>query len=482
MSDSRLELLRQGCLTPLPQPAPEELRAAIDLLGDYVLSDYQGLPDAPVGITATRPEMESLLREAPPELGTSFPDVLKTFQEKVAPYSLRPHHPRFLAFVPGAPTFVSILGDWLCAGMNFFAGVWKEAPAASQIEILVLDWFKQFLRYPDSAAGVLTSGGSEANLIALVTARESVPVSSRPQLRAYVCNQRHYSIDRAFMVLGLDRSHTRPIEVDNEGRMDVADLRRLIAEDRENGASPWLVVANAGATNTGAVDPISDIAAVCRQERLWLHVDAAYGWPAVLTEAGRETLAGIELADSLTLDPHKWFAQPFEAGCVLIRDGKRLPQTFQMRPEYLQDVAPEEGEVNFSDHGIALTRRFRALKIWLSIKVLGVAWFRRLVEHCCTLAAYAEELIRSRPGFEIVSPASLSIVCYRYLPQGQDVDSANRFNLDLCERVRETGRAFLSTTRLGEIVCLRFCFVNYRTTAQDVEQIIDLLETTAECM
>ena len=199
-----------------------------------------------------------------------------------------------------------------------------------------------------------------------------------------------------------------------------------------------MVVGNAGATNTGSVDPLDKLNDFCRQQDMWLHVDAAYGWPAALIQEGREALRGIEQADSITLDPHKWFGQTFEAGCVLIRDGKALAETFQLRPEYMQDVAPGEEEINFADHGIALTRRFRALKIWFSMKVLGVGWYRRLIEHCCRLAEYAEKLLEEAGGFEILCPRQLSIVCFRFVPPAatkQEDATVDALNLAICERV-----------------------------------------------
>jgi aromatic-L-amino-acid decarboxylase len=207
-------------------------------------------------------------------------------------------------------------------------------------------------------------------------------------------------------------------------------------------------------------------------------VDGAYGWPAVLTSAGREELRGIDQADSITLDPHKWFGQTFEVGCILIRDGKALAETFQLRPDYMQDVAPGEEEINFADHGIALTRRFRALKIWFSIKILGVGWFRELVSHCCRLADYAQKLLENVGVFEILSPRQLSIVCFRYVPTPRDraaesdAEFLDALNLEICERALATGRFFLSTTRLEGRVALRLCFVNWRTTAADVEEVV----------
>jgi glutamate/tyrosine decarboxylase-like PLP-dependent enzyme len=244
---------------------------------------------------------------------------------------------------------------------------------------------------------------------------------------------------------------------------------------------PWAVIANAGATNTGAVDPLMALADLCAAEGLWFHVDAAYGWPAALLAEEKRRLAGIERADSITLDPHKWFGQPFEAGCVLIREGRQLAETFTIRPEYMQDVEPAPEEVNFADRGLALTRRFRALKIWFSIKVLGVSWFRNLVGHGCRLAELAQVLLERCPGFEILCPRQLSIVCFRYVPAGfraideEDRERLDRLNLAIIDAVRSSGRAFLSSTRLHDRVALRICFVNWRTTAADVEEVVRLL-------
>jgi glutamate/tyrosine decarboxylase-like PLP-dependent enzyme len=252
-------------------------------------------------------------------------------------------------------------------------------------------------------------------------------------------------------------------------------LARMVTADREAGLLPWAVVANAGTTHTGTVDPLGQMAAVCRRENLWLHVDAAYGWAAALTAEGERELAGIGEADSVTLDPHKWLAQTFDVGCVLVRDGRRLPETFATRPDYLQDVVSDaEDEVSFADHGIALSRRFRALKVWFSLQVLGLDWFRRLVEHCCRLADYAQARLEAAGSFEILCPRRMSIVCFRHVPRGDgcDLDTANS---RLLTALRQTGRAFLSSTRLRGQLAVRMCFINWRTTAGDVDEVVDLL-------
>ena len=460
--------------SPLPHPDVAQLEQFSQQVLAWLLEHFRTLAEQSIGATASRSEMEALLREPPPEAGQDFAAVLAEFSAKVAPHAFRVNHPRFLAFVPSAPSFLSVLGDMLCAGTNFFAGVWLEAAGPAQVEIVVLDWLKSFLGYPATAQGVLTSGGSEANLTALVVARAGLDFADRGRAVLYVTEQRHKSIDRAAMVIGLHPDQIRPVRTDEHFRLDPAALAQEIQRDRAAGRLPWALAANAGATNTGVVDPLPTLADLCAAEKLWFHVDAAYGWPAVLTPGGRRDLAGIDRADSVTLDPHKWFAQTFEAGCLLVRDGPQLPRTFAYLADYLQDVAAGTDEINFCDHGIALTRRFRALKIWLSVKVLGVAWHRELAERCCRLADHAYELLQRAGRFEILSPPRLSIVCFRYRPVRAQV-SVNRFNEALVGALRATGRAFLSSTLLRNQFALRFCFVNWRTTAGDVAEVVNLL-------
>jgi glutamate/tyrosine decarboxylase-like PLP-dependent enzyme len=477
-----MDQLRRELAEPLPHPDVSELRNLGDKALSWLLTHFRTLPEQPIGLSGSRSQLEALLREPVPETGTPFTDVLAQFDSRVAPYSFRVNHPRFLAFIPSAPTFLSVLGDLLCAGTNFFAGVWLEAAGPTEVELVVLDWFKELIGYPRGAAGILTGGGSEANLTALVVARERLAFADRPRAILYLSGQRHWSVDRAARVIGLRPDQLRVIDSGNDFRLDPAALAAAVGADRAAGRQPWAVCANAGATNTGAIDPLAAIARVCFERQLWFHADAAYGWSAVLDPQEKPLLAGLEQADSITLDPHKWFGQTFEAGCVLVRDGPRLAQTFTLRPDYMQDVAPADDEVNFADCGIALTRRFRALKIWLSVKVLGLGWFRGLVRRCCRLADLAEALLRSSPHFEVLCPRQLSIVCFRHVPDGNrprsesEEQKLDRLNLAIIDGVRATGRAFFSSTRLGGRVALRLCFVNWRTTAGDVEEVLRLVE------
>ncbi len=461
---------------PHSHPSFEELERAGQLVQAWALEHYRTLPEQRVGSVATPDELQRRIDHPPPESGSPFADVLERFKNDVIPFAFRTNHPRFLAFVPGAPSFPSVLGDWLASAVNFFCGVWLEASGPTQVELTVLNWFKSWIGYPGQSRGILTSGGSEANLTALVVARERVPFAQRDKIVLYVSEQRHWSMDRAAKVIGLRPDQIRPVPAGDDLKLHAEALRQGVRADRSAGLLPWAVTANAGATNTGAVDPLGELAAVCREENLWLHVDAAYGWAAVLTDEGKRELAGIELADSITLDPHKWLAQTFEAGCLLVRDGKRLEETFAIRPDYLQDVEPREGEINFADHGIALTRRFRALKIWMSIQVLGLGWFRQLVERCCALAEHAQRKLQEANCFEILYPRQLSILCFRYRRAGLDECALDALNERIGRELLATGRAFLSSTRIRGKFALRMCFINWRTTAGDVEEIVGLLK------
>jgi glutamate/tyrosine decarboxylase-like PLP-dependent enzyme len=469
-----LAALRATCDSPLDHPDLGTLRQFAELTVDWALRHEAGLFTRPVGRSATPAELDALLAEPAPWSGAPFEDVLAKFERDVVPYTYPPSHPRFLAFIPGATTFVGVLGDWLCAAGNFFAGVWFEAAGPARVELLVLDWFRELLGLPQTASGILTGGGSEATLTALVVARERISVADRPRAVLYVGGQRHWSVDRGARIIGVLPERIRAVEVDERLRLCPDDLARKVREDRAAGLLPWVVVATAGTTNTGAVDPLPAIAELCERERLWLHVDAAFGWAACLTPDGRELLAGIERADSVTFDPHKWLAQPFEVGGLLVRHRECLEQAFQLRPEYMQDVEPDQGEVNFADRGIALSRRFRALKVWLSIKVLGLGWFARLVEHGRSLGRYAEaKLIES--GFEIVSGEQLALVCFRDVLPDWDGEAQDRHNRALLDAVRASGEAFLSSTRVNGRVAMRFCLINWRTSAADVDRVIAAL-------
>ena len=353
---------------------------------------------------------------------------------------------------------------------NVIACDWLEAPAAATIERVTVDWLRQFCGLPEGAGGLFTSGGSMANLTAMAAARHVMLDDRIEGAVVYRSAQAHGSNRKALRVLGFGDDQVRDVEVDDGLRLDVDALEAAIAADRAAGLRPFSVIATAGTTNTGAVDPLDAIADLCTREGLWLHVDGAYGAPAVLTERGSRALAGLGRAHSIAIDPHKWLFQPFEIGCVIVREAHWLPRTFGLAQEYMQDTVG--GEINYGDHGFQLTRSFRALKLWMTIKVHGMAAIRAAIDRCIDIAEEAEALLRASGAFDIVTPAQLGIVTFSYRLDGSDPDAVNKA---IVEALIDDGYAMLSSTRLGGRTVLRLCTINPRTTTQDLESTIALL-------
>ena len=417
---------------------------------------------------ASRKEMETLFRETAPEEGTPLTEIMDCAVNQIMHYAGRIDHPRFFAFVPSSPTWPTVIADMLASGFNVFQGTWLESAGPSQIELVVLDWFREWIGLPSTAGGVFTSGGSAANLCALVTARASYDHPRDPVL--YYSDQGHSSLGRAAYIAGFKSYAVRSIPTDHEYKMDLNVLQEMIHQDRDTGYHPLLVSANGGATNTGVVDPLQELSRICKKENLWFHIDAAYGGFAVLCEEGHAALDGIDLADSVTLDPHKWLFQSYEIGCLLVRDISKLESAFSTNPEYLQDVQIGNDHVNFSDRGLQLSRSFRALKVWMSIKTLGLGAFREAIQRSIDLALAAEHYIADSVELELLSPQNLGIVCYRYNPVGHELDSAHieDLNVEIQKQILLSGYSMVSSTRLRGLYSLRLCVMNYRSTLNDV--------------
>jgi aromatic-L-amino-acid/L-tryptophan decarboxylase len=461
---------------PLELEAEEMRRLgyrAVDLLVDRI----SNLGDAPAWHGATRAEMEDRLREPPPEEPADPDELWASLQDDVLAFAGHHDHPRFFGFVPSCPTWPGVIGDLISAGTNSFAGTWLQSAGPSAAELVVIDWFRQWLGWPPQTSGILVSGGSQANLTALACAREAVPGAQSERAVVYLSSEGHSSVPRAVRVLGFRDEQIHLVPVDDLHRIRADGLDAAIKADVAAGKQPFAAVANAGSTNTGAVDPLMEIADVCRSNRIWLHVDGAYGGFAVITERGRAVLEGLERADSATLDPHKWLYQPFEAGCVLVREGTRLGDAFHIMPDYLQDTDIEGREVNFADRGIQLTRSARALKLWLSLKYFGVGAFRAAIDRSLDVAAHAQAVIEDTPELELVSPAMLGVVCFRRrFPDARDLE-AEALNADLVELLRESGEGFVSSTRVGDRYALRICVLNHRSGEEDVERVLGWLAT-----
>ncbi len=443
---------------------------------DLIVDRIEGLRDEAPWLGASRAELEPLLREPPPEQGRDALAVLERVVRDVLPLAARVDHPRFFAFVPSAPTWPGVIADYLATGFNIFQGTWLGSAGPSQIELVVIDWFRQWIGYPNTGGGLFTSGGSAAILDALVAAREHHGAPARPAV--FMSDQSHSALERAARIIGVRPDGIFKIGSDDRFRMRIGELGRIVTAARESGYTPIAVCANAGTTNTGAIDPLPEMAAFCARENIWLHVDAAYGGFAMLCERGKALLDGMHLADSISLDAHKWLFQPFEAGCVMVRDIARLEQAFSVHPEYLQDTRLGMEQVNFADRGHQLTRSFRALKVWMSIQTFGMAAFREAIARGIEFADRAGDFVRESKSLELLSPPSLGILCFRYRPRGSRMPGGrlDELNEQIQARIIASGSAMLSSTRLRGAYSLRFCIMSHQTRWEDVRSTLEAIE------
>ncbi|MCY4071860.1 MAG: pyridoxal-dependent decarboxylase [Chloroflexi bacterium] len=443
----------------------------IDTLVDY----YAGRAERPVAEKLDYDALDAILSEPMPREGSPWRDVLEQFEQQVVDTTNHVDHPRFFAYIPLANNFVSVMADALAAGYNVFNAVWLQGPGAAQIERLTVGWLRQIFGFPPEASGTFVSGGSVANLTALAVARHIQLGGEMQGAVAYCSDQIHFAISRGLRVLGFAPEQLRMIPSDENYRLSLPMLKEAIAADRALGRRPFCVVATAGTTNTGAVDPLNALSDLCQQESLWLHVDGAYGAPAMLTEKGKCALKGLERADSLALDAHKWLFQPIECGVVLVRERRWLAETFKEQPEYLKDVEQASEEINFMYQGIQLTRQFRALKLWMSFKVFGLDAISDAIAVGFENAELAERLLRQAGCWEIVTPAQMAIVTFRYKPGNRDERLANRVTHDLVGRLLDDGFAFASGTQLRDKTVMRMCTNNPRTSASDLQLTIQLM-------
>ena len=431
----------------------------------------------PVLRRASPAQMRARLAGPPPEQPGDYAAVLERLLADVLPYASRTDHPGYFAFVPSFTTWPAALAELAAAAANPYCGAWMESAGAAQIELEVVNWFRTWLRLPEGTAGVLVSGGSAANLTALLVARDAAGGPSGDEV-VYVSDQAHSSLARTARAMGLSPHQVRVLPTDGGWRLRPEAVTAAVRADRDAGRVPFALCASGGSTNTGAVNPLAGLADVCAAEGLWLHVNAAYGGFASLVPKGRSLLAGIERADSVTLDPHKWLFQPMECGSVLIRDGARLERTFAIHPDYLDDNdAHGAGEVNFADRGLQLSRGFRALKVWVSVQTFGLAAFRASIQAGLGLAEYAETLVRGQPELTLMAPAVLGIVCFRREWPGCDEAETERRGLALAAALEQSGTALVSSTRLAGRHAIRLCVLNPTSAEADVRRVIEHFAT-----
>ena len=457
-----------------------------DLVADYLerLESYAVLPRIAPG------DVRAQLPAEPPAEPEPLEAILDDYRRLIEPHVTHWQHPGFMAYFPSVASGPGIFGEWLAAGLNSNVMFWRNAPAATELEQLVVDWLRRMLALPAEFDGMLTDTASMSSLLALVAAREAAPgvaarehgLAGRPQLkrlRVYASSEAHASIDKAAIVIGVGREGVRRVEVDNQFRMIPAALGAAIVEDREAGWQPFCVVATLGTTASSSVDPVAAIADVCGREALWLHVDAAYAGAAALVPELRGVFEGWERADTIVFNPHKWMFTPFDASLLLFRDGSRFRDAFSLAPEYLRTSVGEEAR-NFYDYGVQLGRRFRALKLWMQIRYFGVNGIAARIREHGRMARELATWIEAEPDWELLAPVPFATICFRHVPRGcGDEAEIDRHNERLLDAVNRGGRAFLSHAKLDRRFALRVVIGNPRQTMRHVEAVWLLLREAA---
>jgi aromatic-L-amino-acid/L-tryptophan decarboxylase len=463
--------------------SPGEVRRLGQLAADAVAEHRETLSSRPVFGKVGRDA--SLFQEPLPQDGRPFEEVLAFVREHVMPFPFGNSHPRFFGFINATADPVGITADYLAAAMN--PNCWGGDHAAIHVENEVMRWIGEIVGYPAEAEGILVSGGSMANFTALAAARRAMTPGNvredglagegRPRLVVYASDQVHHCVDKAVDLLGIGTRNLRKIPTDDSFRVRTDLLEKAIAEDRKAGLLPAIVVGNAGTVNTGAIDPLGELAEICRRESLWFHADGAYGAMARLSPKLAAGFTGMERADSIAADPHKWLYVPYEAGAALVRQPGRLAATFRKFPEYLatDPESPFPGPVWFAERGVELSRGFKALKVWMGMKTHGSRAYARSIENDVALARFLADEVDRRPEFVRLAEQVLSIVNFRYEPPGRSLpdEELDRLNRRIVNRLVGEGSFLLAPTILKGRTAMRVCIVNFRTAEEDLTFLLD---------
>ena len=461
----RIERLREAA-APL-EPDSAGRRALGGQALDHALAYWDQVETA----SSNRPWSEVFSNRLDPEFtegGRDLQSVLDYVGACVEAPGFATTSPRFMAYIPGGGVPFAALGDLLAATSNKYSGFASASPGAVRIENACVAWLASVVGFPAEAAGTLTSGGSIANLTAVVAAREARDPEGGGAI--YLTRFAHYCVDKALRIAGRGRSPRRVIATDDAHRMSVEALEEALEQDRRNGVRPWLVVASAGTVDTGAIDPLHEIAELCRRHGAWLHVDGAYGGLFALCDEGREKLRGIDQADSVALDPHKTLFLPYGTGAALVRDGKLLQDAFSASGEYIRPLGESEVGPSPADLSPELTRHFRALRLWLPLQVAGIAAFRAAQSEKLALANYFQARLKEIGGFDVGPEPQLSVVAFRYLPRNGDADA---FNERLMQHIQQEGRVMMSGTRIDGTYYLRCAILSFRTHLDHVDDAIE---------
>lgn len=417
---------------------------------------------------------EKILSEEFFEEGIDIESVVNSVESQIDRGGINPASGNHFGYIPGGGIYSAALGDYLAAVSNRYAGVWFASPGAVNVEKSLCNWMAELIGFTENTGGYLSSGGSLANLTAVVAARESKNIKPKQshETVVYLTRQAHHCIDKALAIAGLGDAVVRRVEMDKRFRMDTEHLQSLIEEDIKNGLLPWLVVGSAGTTDTGAIDPLNSIADLARKHNLWYHVDAAYGGFFLLDDQVKEKMHGIEKADSVVLDPHKALFLPYGIGALIVKDISTLKNTFRFDADYMQDAEPDTADYSPADISPELSKHFRGLRMWLPLKLHGVAPFRAAIREKLLLARYAHDKLSNMKGFETGPEPDLSVVTFRYVPENGDT---NEFNRRLHQELLNDGRIFLSTTLIDGKFVLRLAIVSVRTHLKEVDRALKVI-------
>lgn len=471
--------------------APLEFAAAGHALIDWIARYLEDAEQYPVLSRATPGQVRSALPAAPPTLGEPFAAVMADAERVILPGVTHWNHPGFFAYFAISGSAPGILAELLTAALNINGMLWRTSPAATELEQLTLDWLRQLLGLQSGWFGMITDTASISTLLALAAAREAHPelaVRSRglagrpdlPPLRIYTSTESHSSVDRAAITLGFGHDNVVHVPVDDEFRMRPDALANLIGEDRAHGRLPIAAIATVGTTGPGSIDPVPAIATVCEREKIWLHVDGAYGGAAAVVPELQHVLAGVDRADSLVINPHKWLFTPIDCSALYTRRPEILRRAFSLVPEYLTTTAPDE-VVNYMDYGVQLGHRFRALKLWSVIRVFGALGLADRIRYHCALAREFAAWVDAAPAWRRVASVHFSLVCFRYDPGGPDLTAqkTDALNATILERVNASGEVYLSHTKLAGRYTIRLAIGNLRTELRHVAAAWRLLQDAA---
>jgi len=477
---------------PLGDFAPAQIRAELHRMADWI-ADYRiGIAERAVSNDVEAGSIAASLRAVAWEEPAGMDRIMADLDDVVMPGILHWGHPAFLGYFGSTSNTPALLGEMAAAALNVSAMTWKSSPAATEMENVVLDWIRDMTGLPPGYMGVVYDTASVAVMHALAAARESACGGTRTEgmlgrpdlapLRIYASDQAHSSVGKAAIVLGVGEMNVVRVQTDDEFRMDCNALERAIERDVAQGLTPMAVIATVGTTSTGSVDPVAEIGRICGERKIWLHVDAAYGGAFGVLPEGRWVTEGMDVADSIVVNPHKWLFVPLDFSALYLRNPQSMRDLFSLTPEYLRGAASDSSAPDYMDYGIQLGRRFRALKAWMVFRAFGRAGIESRVRENCRLAATLANLVSQEPGFALATPVNMAIVCIRYQPAGIDSETANMRNQQIVERVNATGQAYLTYTTLRGETVIRAGFGNILTTDAHVNAVWNLIRAEARRM